>query len=529
MTYCRFPFRTLALAAALTTLAACGGGGANSDAAVVTTPPTSGAYGWVLKASGATDALKYGLSFVHPSKPEVEYVIEVARDVVSDARVVSSGSVDAAQLRTTGNQPHALVYIVGGDVRSVPMTADGTAPKLRVQRAQSTSACRFIIEANDYAAPQNSRYIVSTAGADGQCGGADDGRAEVRLAASGALGYTPLSGDRPLDVLRDPATLAPRGWIYPRTVSLWSTTPATTIATRTAPAAAITSVLASSPNAALVADGTRLAVLNFAGSTVTESALDPVVTAGSAWQPIGFDANNFYAYAETGTTFSSTWKVVKVSRSNPSASVLATGTGLVTVASAGRNMLYLTVFGQNDNKLIRIPKAGGTPVVASSPLTTLTTMTTSASDVHQRWRVTGVGSAAPAYTIDLVDENDATLFSVAGGFPMNLVEASSRNFNAGESRTQFLMARNYDTRAFGDATLVGYDSAARTDRALGTLPGTVEFGTSPVFAAANGGPGAFGAGFAARSSGGSVQEAGAKVFSFDLGVANSLKFTTSAQ
>lgn len=524
------PFRSLALAACLTVLAGCGGGGGGDTAGgSAPTFPASGPYGWVLKAAGATDALEYGLSFVHPSKPDTEYVIEVARDAVSDARVVSSGSVDAAQSRTTGNLPHALVYIVGGDVRSVPMTADGTAPQARVQRAQSTSACTFVIEANDHATPQNSRYIVSTAGADGQCGSADDGRAEVRLAATGALGYTPLTGDLPLDVLRDPATMAPRGWIYPRHVSLWSTTPETTIATRTAPAAAISSVLASSPTAALVADGTRLAVISFAAATVSEVALDPVITGGNAWQPIGFDADSFYAYIESGATFASTWKVIKVTRSNPSASVLASGTGLVTVASAGRDMLYLTVFGQSDNKLIRIAKAGGAPVATSSPVTTLTTVVTSASDVHQRWQVTGVGSAAQTYTIDMIDEGDTTLFSVASGFPMNLVEAASRNFNAGESRTQFLMAGNYGSRAFGDATLISYDSTARTHRTVGTLPGSADFGASAVFASANGGPGSIGLGFAARSSGGSIQEAGAKLFSFDLGVANSLKFTTTQQ
>ena len=354
--------RYAAVLALLEVLAGCGGGGSAGSA--TPTYPASGAYGWVLKATGATNALKYGLSFVHPGKPDTEYVIEAARDVVSDARLVSSGTVEAAQLRATANLPHALVYIVGGDVRSVPMLANGSAPATRVQRSQSTSACAFVIEANDYAAPQNSRYIVSTAGADGVCGTAqnpspDNGRAEVRLAASGALGYTPISGEPPLDVVRDPVTLAPRGWIYPRNVVLWSTTPATTITTRAAPAAAITGVLASSHNAALVADGTRLAVFNFAaGATVTEAALDPGITAGSTWQPIGFDADNFYAYINSGTGVNSTWKVVKVSRSNPTASVLASGTGgrdssppspPIVNASMGRNVLYLTVFGQADN------------------------------------------------------------------------------------------------------------------------------------------------------------------------------------
>lgn len=515
--------------ALLEVLAGCGGGG-GSPGSATPTYPASGAYGWVLKATGATDTLKYGLSFVHPSKPDTEYVIEPARDVVSDARLVSSGTVDAAQLRATANQPHALVYIVGGDVRSVPMQADSSAPQSRVQRSQSSSACAFVIEANDYAAPQNSRYIVSTAGADGRCKTADDGRAEVRLAASGALGYTPISGELPLDVVRDPVTLAPRGWIYPRSVVLWSTTPATTITTRAAPAPAITGVLANSHNAALVADGTRLAVFNFAaGSTVTEAALDLGITAGSTWQPIGFDADNFYAYINPGAAFTSTWRVIKIARANPSASLLASGSGLVTVASMGRNMLYLTVFGQSNNQLVRIAKAGGTPVVASSPATTLTTVLTSSSDVHQRWRVTGVGTATLAYAIDMVDESDATLFSVAGGFPLSMAEPGTRNFNSSESRTRFLLAGNYGSRAFGDATLIGYDSATRSATILGTLPGTADFGSDAVFVGVNGGPGAVGLGFAARSSGGVVQEAGAKVFSFDLGVANSLRFTSAQQ
>ncbi len=520
-----------AATALLISLAGCGGGGGGDDAGGSDqTFPASGAYGWVLKASGATSALKYGLSFVHPSKTSAEYVIEVARDVVSDVRVVASGTVDGARQRTSANQPYALVYIVGGDVRSVPLTANGADPKLRIQSAQSTSACEFTIEGNDYAAPQNSRYIVSTAGADGQCGSTDDGRAEVTLAASGALGFTPLAGDAPLDVVRDPVTMAPRGWIYPRNVVLWNTAPATTIATRTAPAAAITSVLASSHNAALVSDGARLALFNFDAATVTESALDAAVTAGDGWQPIGFDGDNFYAFDNPGSTFTSTWKVVKINRANPSAVVLASGSGLVAVASAGRDLIYLTVLGQANNQLIRIAKSDGTNATASLPTTTLTTILTSANTVHQRWTVTGVGSASPSYTIDFIDEvNNATLFSVAGGFPMNLVEANARNFNASESRTKFLVAGNYGSRAYGDATLAAYDSETRAATTLGTLPGTADFGSDPVFAAASGGPGNTGLGFAARSSGGNVQETGAKVFSFDVGVANSLRFTTTAQ
>ena len=526
------PLALASLASLLLILAGCGGGasdGGGGGGGGGLSFPASGAYGWLLKASGPTSALKFGLSFIHPSRPGTEYVIEVARDVVSDARLVSSGSIDPAQLRATALQPHTLVYIVGGDVRSVPMTADGTAPAARIQRAQTTSACRFGIEGNDYAAPQNSRFIVSTAGADGQCDTSDDGRAEARLAATGALGYTPLSGELPLDVARDPATLAPRGWINPRSVVLWGSTP-TTIATRTAPAAALTSVLASTPEASLVADGARLAVLRFgSGSTVTESALDPTITAGNGWQPIGFDADNFYAYINSSNTFTSTWRVVKIARATPTATLLATGTGLVTVASMGRNTLYLTVFGASDNRLIRIAKSNGAQTPTSTATTALLTMQTGADGVHQRWRVSGVGSATPSYVVDMVDETDTVLFSIAGGFPLDVAAAGTRNFNSSESRSRFLVAGNYGSRAFGDASLIGYDSATRTATTLGTLPGTSVFGGSPVYASASAGPTAFGTGFAARSTTGTIEETGAKVFSFDFGVAGSLTFTTLTQ
>jgi hypothetical protein len=61
------------------------------------------------------------------------------------------------------------------------------------------------------------------------------------------------------------------------------------------------------------------------------------------------------------------------------------------------------------------------------------------------------------------------------------------------------------------------------------LPGSTDFGADAVFASAGGGPEAFGVGFAARSSAGVVQETGAKVFSFDPGVANSLRFISRSE
>jgi len=529
-----YPFFSNLLAASpLITLMACGGGGSDAGGgANVAVYPATGSYGWILKASGPTNALKYGLSLVHPSEPGTEYVVETANAAVTDARAISSGTVDTAQLRANALQPSYLVYIVGGDVRSVPLLADGGAPGTRVQRAQSSSACKFVdepaLDAVDYGSVQNSRFVIKTAGADGLCETSDDGRAEVKLSATLGVVVTPFASETPLAVVRDSSTLAPRGWLYARSVGLWSGSPAATFPTRTAPALAVNSVVAATYNAALVDDGTRLAVLALpGGQSVTETPLDASITGGGGWKLIGYDAGNFFVYRNAPPPdFSSTYTVLKIARGVPSASVLASGTGLVSLASMGRSVVYLTVFTATDNRLVRIAKLGGTPAQSSFPTTTFLSVQTSAAGVNEVWRVTGVGGAAASYSIDMVDESGATLYTAPGGFPMSVAEATSRDFNTSESRSSFLLASGYGPRGFGDASLVSYDANARSATTLGLLPGSAQFGTDFVFASAVAGPGTQGLVFAARSVNGSVQDAGAKTYRFDIGVANSLAATS---
>ncbi len=525
-----------ALLALLTALSACGGG----DDGDTPTPaplanPTSGAYGWTLKASGSTSALKHGLSLVHPSLPDNEYVVEVASEAISDTRLVLRGTVTAAQRNASDIQPHALLYIFGGDVRSVPMQANGSSPASQVKRSNTNSACRFVLGANDHATPDNSRFIVSTAGADGYCGDHpvtrinDDGRAEVRLSSGTTIGYSVIAGDWPLEVARDPVTLAPRGWIYPRHVELWNAAPGNNmITTRATGTPAVTRVVASTFESALVEDGTRLSVFNFgSGNTVTEVPLDATLTSGASWQLIGFDATAFYVYDGRRTnTFSSPLRVLRITRTNPSATQIAAGTGLISVASMGTEVLYLTVFLQTGNQLVALNKAGGLRFDTTYPITTKPSVQTGANGRHQRWLVTGVGSPNVSHSIDIVDENNVLLHSAAGGFPMGVAEASTENFNASESRTRFIYAQGFGTRAFSGATLVSYDSLTGNRRELGTLPGTAEYGDNYVFANAAGGPGSFGAGFATRSVAGSYEEQSARVFSYDLGTAGSIRTTT---
>jgi hypothetical protein len=198
------------------------------------------------------------------------------------------------------------------------------------------------------------------------------------------------------------------------------------------------------------------------------------------------------------------------------------------VASMGTNGLYLTVFGQGENRLVRINKAGGELSPITSVDTTFTSVQTSANGVHELWRVTGVGSASPAYTVELIDEsNGAVLLTRPGGYPISVVDSSVRNFNNSESRTQFIYATNYtSTRAFNGATLEVYDTASKSPRVIGALPGSSDYGSDFGFATAIGGPGSLGLAFAARSVDGNVEQTRAKVYSYDLNTANSLKATS---
>ncbi|MCR5881925.1 hypothetical protein LRS03_03230 [Rhizobacter sp. J219] len=515
---------------AVSALAGCGGGGDTTTAPPpsegVSGYPAAGAYGYTVKASGPTTDLRHGLSLLHPALPENEYVIETATRAITDTRLVVSGSVNAAQATVANLQPHALFYIFGGDVRSVPMQADSTRPQLQVRRTDTSSACRFLLAANDHAQPDNSRFIVSTAGADGVCGNIDDGRAEVRSGPGNTLVSQVIVGDAPLEVSRDPATLAPRGWIYPREVRLWGSTAPTTIPLRAAGTPALTQVLASTPQSALVGDGTRLSVISFTGTTATETPLDAALTAGTHWRLVGFDADHFYVYDDNPDhVFTSPWRVLRISKVNPTAVLVGSGTGVISVASMGGSVIFLTVFQADRNLLVRVPKTGGMRFESPPyPITTKPTVQTSAAGRHLLWEVSGVGTAAINYRIAMIDESAAVLQDwPTGAFPISTADAGTESLNVSENRTRFLLASGFGARAFSNASLVCYDATTGVARTLGTLP---EYGSDFVFASALGGPGNFGAGFATRSSAGNYVEQSARVYSYDLGAAGSLRTAT---
>ena len=530
-------FPAIAFAAAL---AGCGGGGGdssgNADAA-----PASGPYAWVLKAQGPTTSLTYGLSLVSPARPGTEYLVEYGSSVLTDTRVVASATVDPANLKTGALQPYALVYIVGGDVRRVPLQANGSLPSTLVQRAHSTTACKFLADANgkplgdavDHATPENTRFVVSTAGPDGQCGSADDGIAEVRLSAASGLVYTESTRGTLLGMFRDAATLAPRGWIFSRSAVYWGAGSGTPITLRADASPAFRSVVQSAPTMALMDDGTQLSAVDFSATAATpvETLLDTATTGGGGWVGIGFDADAFYAYRNTGSGATAQWSVLKVTRSSPHATVLASAGGQVSVASMGSTLMYVSTLSDGGNALVAVSKSTGVPArtLESTPPSTLTTVQTSASGVHELWRIVNIGTAALNYQIEFIDETGLRVYTTnAGGYPLTEPDAQVQRFDTSESRTRFVFASGYGARAFGDASLMGFDAASKQAIAFGTLPGSASFGTDTVYAGVVGGPTSAMAGFAARSVAGSIEANGAQVFSFDFATANSLQFTTQS-
>ncbi len=523
------------------TLAGCGGGGGGDSSGNGGAAPASGPYAWVLKANGPTGSLTYGLSLVSPGKPDTEYTVEYGSSVLTDTRLVSTGSVDATQAKTGALQPYALVYIVGGDVRRVPLQANGSLPSTLVQRAHSTTACKFLTDGNDhpvgdaidYAAPENTRFVVSTAGADGQCGTSDDGTAEVRLSATGGLVFTPSSGGRFMGLFRDAATLAPRGWIFSRGAVYWDANSGTSVTIRADASPAFRSVVQSAPTMALMDDATQLSVVDFSATAATpvETLLDTATTGGGGWVGIGFDADAFYAYRNTGSGASAQWSVLKVTRSSPHATVLASAGGQVSVASMGSTLMYVSTLSDGGNALVAVSKSTGVPArtLESTPPSTLTTVQTSASGVHELWRIVNIGTAALNYQIEFIDETGLRVYTTnAGGYPLTEPDAQVQRFDTSESRTRFVFASGYGARAFGDASLMGFDAASKQAIAFGTLPGSASFGTDTVYAGVVGGPTGAMAGFAARSVAGSIEANGAQVFSFDFATANSLQFTTQS-
>lgn len=512
-------------------LAGCGGGADGGSSSTVITYPTTGSYSWALPAKGSLSAPTMGLSLIHPSDKSIEYVIEPASSAISDVKVVNSGTVTVGNQTISNIKPDSLLYIVSGDVRRVPLQANGTAPAKQVKKTSDTSACKFIFAANDYATPDESRYIVSTTGTDGLCGTADDGQREIALGTSGGISSAAVLSTV-LGVLHDDVTLAPKGWVRGNGILWWA--PNSLLVMRMTSTPPITKVVAGNYRTVVAEDNNLLTVWQVTSARlVAETTLNATLTAGTGWESIGYDATNFYVYRNSSSlascTTSSTWSVLKISVSSPAATQLANGTGCIGSASMGSGVLYATVLGATANTLLSLDKITGvSQTVRTVNTSSLVSVLTSAHGVHQMWLAVNLNTSSPAFTIDMIDEAGSILHSASYGFPMAIQDATTVNMNVSENRSRFLYASGYsNTKQFGDAYLEVYDSASQSLQTLGVIPGSTTFGTYPVFANVTTGYSTdVTAGFAIPTNGGTLNDASTKIFSVDVAKPDSLTFTT---
>lgn len=534
-------------------LAACGGGGGGSSgggsagsaptasggaasAPVVVAPayPASGAYAPVFTVRGSSVAPSMGLSLVHPSEPSVEHVIE-DRDPITDTFMLYSGTVNASAGRVENLKPHALLYIAGGQIRRVALEANGTAPTGQVKVTPAGSACGFMPSATsiNYANPDATSVFLSTPNEFGDCEGREGNQVVLTYdAAAGNLKTSLLVGGGMFQ-LRDPATLAPAYSLQQTSLVVDGKVFPLVTSPAGSPARRFRTMVASAPGLALMDVGTsdtdsQLALVDAVNRSSQE--FGTALTGGGYWQLIGHDATAFYVY-RSGTSLLSSWSVVKITKKQPVATRLASGTGVAGAAAMGDGVLYLTVHQMSQNKLYSVAKATGAMVdVVSSDRTSVATVLASAHGVHLLW-ITDNPDTAPTYRIELIDETTKRRASAANAMPLAMVEPTTINPFRSENRTRFVYASGLGAQGFAGASISSFDASApdTAPLALGQLPAAATFAGTSVFAYAPLAIGNVGAGYVISSSNGNFVAGGAKAFSFKADTANSLVFTSTTK
>ncbi|MBB2483672.1 hypothetical protein H5407_00370 [Mitsuaria sp. WAJ17] len=446
---------------------------------------------------------------------------------VTDTLTLYAGVINPAGGRVEGIAPHTLLYISRETVRALPLTANGEKPSSfwRSNTGLSMTACRFMHEAdaNDFANPAATRIGVISKGPDNTCGTADDVRqayaydaaTNVAQEVSGIVG----------NAVRDPKTYAPAYQVQPVGVS----TADTLYVMVPTQGPRFRRMITSSPGLAIVELGTsdqdiQLVALDVVRRSYVELGQ---AASGANWQALGHDATAYYLYRNVGAVTGSNWTVLRISKSQPLATRIATGAGQIQNAAMGQGQLYLTVQQPAGNKLYSIAKASPhalQQMEATGP-DRMSLVLASAGQVHLLLRVSGSGTN-PDTRIDMLDEAGVVRATAANALPLALVEASTIDFSRSENRTRFVYAAGVGLQGYGDAKLLAYDAdqGASTGLQIGTLPGVSTLGGSAVFAHTSAALSTAVAGQVASSANGSFLAHGSRVFSFKADTPNSLVF-----
>ena len=539
--------------AALVTLTACGGGGSGGTGGSPTpvpvnpiaTFPMTGAYQRLFTAEGPNTALRTGLSLIHPNDRSVEYQIESTNANVTDSLVIRAGTVDVSTRKVSNLIADAVVYIVGGNVKRIPLAATGADPKAAIQEAGVTTLCEFVAESNsvtlqgsDFATPLSSTYFASTKGTDGVCGSADDGQAAVTFTPAGKPLVTVVDTSagglgRVLATLRNPATLKPSATVYGRAVVVSQPSRVVySLASATSPA--ITKMVDVSVDLLVGEMNNRLAVVSVDGQS---TQLDATVTAGTGWESAGFDSNNFYVFRNSASisNFSiSTWKLVRISRVSPTATVLASGSGNLAAAAMGVNAIFATVLSSNGYSLNKISKTtpGLPTVLQAASVNLLSAVSASSLGTHMVMRTNVVNGAVSRTTIDLVDEvSNVVVHSQENASIFDLIRPDFLDLNNSVETTGFAFLGGFSNTAGSlGASLIAYNANNKSVTKIGQLPNTAEFGSSRALSTTGGSTGAnFATGSLVAISNSSFLATPRRNFSFDPRVENSLQYTSAVK
>ena len=523
-------------------LSACGGGGGGSGDGNVgpTTGPTNvspwpstGHYAVVLKASGSTTAgeTTVALSLVHPSTPQVEYVMDSTPASSNLGLTLYQGTYSAANSQFGSLSPVAYVDAPNGVLRTTMLSATGARPQQSSGPTQSL--CPGDIVASNFADPFSSVIVANTAGADGACGTADDGQTLIGFSSTGAPTFTPASGY--LGFLRSSTTGAPSNWL------LTDASGAETVAPF-APGGNALAVGIGSPGATVgyvpvanLADtilytrnGALVAVGNGNGS-IGRHALSSS-TGPDGWKSAGNDATFAYVYLNSSTANSGTgtWQLLAVSRVGLSATTLATGSGTIIEGSAVPGAVYATIFDVTRGSYVtKVSAPTGTQATLWSSTTTITAVSANPAGLNTVMTVSGDVTTAG---LSFIDNQGNSLYSqdpgLEYGADSNAVDAVSGDIVYAGVYVVSPSASTY----LGGASLTRVDAQTRAVEALGTLPTGSDLGgtaSEQVFVTPMSNDLVFGGFSASRLAGTQIVSSGSAVYTFNPGVANSVVRTTS--
>jgi hypothetical protein len=544
----------LLLLFSIAALASCGGGGDSTGAPAATTSaptpapnptmvnvpagfPAAGAYERLFTFEGANSTLRGGLSLIHPSDRSVEYRIEAPAVNVTDSQIIQTGSVDAANSKISNLTPNAVLYIVGGDAKRIPLVANGADPKSGVQAAGVSSLCKFAAqttqvtpEVADFANPLRSRYFASTKGGDGVCETADDGQAAITFNDAGKpivsiLDVTSATGlGRVLATLRNPTTLVPSALVYGRTMTVSQPT-ALSFPIGTS---ALTKVVAVSVNLLVGESGNRLIVVDIAGKT---TQLDATITAGTGWESAGYDKDNFYVYrnsAPLANVSTSTWKLVRISKTSPQATLLASGAGNMVSAAMVMNSIYVTLANSSGVRLSKHSKT--TPnffeIIQGTSTTSFSVVLASSQGTHMAIRS---NPSTGVLNIDFIDEiNNAVVSSYPNSFVFDLIRPDFTQLDNSLSATGFAFAEGF-SGASGSlgANLTTFNAVNKSALVMGRFPSAATFGAPRALSGTGGNTGTnFATGSLVAVSGTDYLATPRRYYSFDPRIANSIQYTT---